>query len=441
MPSHLTLHSKYNMHRASILYGGDYKYSFYMNILASNRQIFDEASSLFARENRFIRIISSKNTWTDFLDGRTLSIARGGAAITFPGVCMNITLGQSVDTQEENPNSTMLFIIIEAADLPDYCTNILRVGQAYHWSPMPQQIRIDILSNSTFGLPENNGGSTQSQLQLRQLLAPLKEFHSMEHTEITGLEDDELKTEIISALSQERPSGEEVMEGVLLSIHQGEQAVRAKDLSSALEFYKDGLRQARGKCYDRAEINIGLGTGSVFGIIPYEYVYSCLGCIGEKASIRPEDEYLDAGRMLTGNDDRAWENIMIRLQARVSAIHLELNQFRMARIHAARAYDSAHGYDMRHNPQKFPLNIDAGSGAAYSEVLIVAAKISYHHCQYEEALEEIEEAVRLFPLDEEHEIFYQSCRDQVDRVREKRNKVRDGRERHFEIGRQKDWGQ
>lgn len=99
----------------------------------------------------------------------------------------------------------------------------------------------------------------------------------------------------------------------------------------------------------------------------------------------------------------------------------------MARIYAERAYGPVHSHDDKHNSQELPLGVRPEYGYAFADVLLVAAKRSYQHGRVREAVDELKEAARLSPgnddvqqLLKKYMTQYKECEDRRRGVRERR---------------------
>ncbi len=105
----------------------------------------------------------------------------------------------------------------------------------------------------------------------------------------------------------------------------------------------------------------------------------------------------------------------------------------MARIYAERVYGPHHDYDIRHNKQKFPLQIDADRGPLFAKVLVVAAQISYTHGKVDEALEELRNAVALDEECEEARGLQSRYLERQGQLREREAVRREARDRQVRV--------
>ena len=127
---------------------------------------------------------------------------------------------------------------------------------------------------------------------------------------------------------------------------------------------------------------------------------------------------------------RALVDTEVRLHHLIAEAYLRLGNSRLARIYAERIYGPLAGYDDRVNKVKFPLQIspDGATPRVYAELLLVAARISLAHGGYYEALAELNEALRLNPLNKEVLEFQETCHVKV-HIREHRRHLARDRER------------
>ena len=93
----------------------------------------------------------------------------------------------------------------------------------------------------------------------------------------------------------------------------------------------------------------------------------------------------------------------LRLLLRISSSYLEMGKRRMARIYAERVYGPVCGFRDLVYDKTAPLQVEPESlgSALYSEVMYIAAKISYAEDNITCAEREIDEAKRLQPSDDQ----------------------------------------
>ena len=127
---------------------------------------------------------------------------------------------------------------------------------------------------------------------------------------------------------------------------------------------------------------------------------------------------------------RALVDTEVRLHHLIAEAYLRLGKSRLARIYVERIYGPLAGWDDRVNKVKFPLEIppDGATPRVYAELLLVAARISRAHGAHYEALAELDEALRLDPLNKEVLEFQETCHVEV-HIREHRLRLARDRER------------
>ncbi|CAD6594353.1 MAG: hypothetical protein ASARMPREDX12_008700 [Alectoria sarmentosa] len=400
---------EYDCNRCNIQDGPDQTYRFDTAILGTNRKIYEEARDVCRRENDFVCLTSLRPSRLGYeVEEQGIQmIAKGSKARDFWNISMTLILDPAalggwpqggpryrgpdrwLDPSEDGRPWRYIFC---SDELPEFCRLLLKMSMDDDDILRKTALYLDINPAIGNGQAIEIDGNPAGLSRMERLLGPLRQLHSLGAAQIQGPLSGHYKGEVIQSICKDCPTAMDIVNQTMVSLRQADDQASKGQLLQANQGYKKALSFLRSCCwrYDEQEFVIKSGP------FPRLEAEQCI------------------------------KNFVVRLQARIAAVYLEMGKLRMARVYTERALDPRRPYDDRHN-KEYCLDIEPWEGVAYAEVLHVAAKISYAHGGVYQATADLGDAGLLVPLTEEQEARLEAWQNHSNSLRDRYTKREEAR--------------
>ena len=251
---------QYDACRDRILMGPDQSYKFYLSILGTNHQIYEEAIDTFERENIFISLtheyFGENRSWDNRLQDFGVAVfAIDDRARAFPGISMSIDfdIGNQPRTLWNNRMEMRAVSIFLVEDIPAVCASLQRRVDYYSNGAGSRDVNLQISLSSHVGAASTllENGSPTPGSKLSKCLDPLRQIHGVNNVEISGPVSSLYSSDTIAAMCAQPLNATQTMKLVGTQFDRGNKASTNNQLESAISAYKTALQTIRGSCFDR----------------------------------------------------------------------------------------------------------------------------------------------------------------------------------------------
>ncbi|KAM0794968.1 hypothetical protein BDR22DRAFT_894661 [Usnea florida] len=210
-------------------------YQFHPAILVVNRQINHEAIQT-VHGNFLVRVTLDFQFDTNSLP--VLAKKDLACRVTYPAIEISI-----IDTEHSHLNADPWSLMFAGDDMTTFCRILSR---RY---PFPGSLVIAV------------NGVAQNTSVLK-LLEPFRRIHGMASVKITGLIEDDYRSELIASMLKQAPDGDIVLQEIWNAIKEGDQAASIHDYSTAVSRFRKAFDETDDywKIYDTADIIVESGV-------------------------------------------------------------------------------------------------------------------------------------------------------------------------------------
>lgn len=225
-----------------------YAYPFHIQILCTNRQIYEEAIYVLHSENVFVRFSTNHPAVRHFLwlSQGVLSLTLRDCISSFGRIVMDVnhycTINSTTASHEQcgctKVHSKTCVLVLE--QLP----NLLRTLRA-----TSQQGTQELASSSflieIFDIPDQQSMETQQQnpTAIQSLLDPFKLLHAVDFLDINGTVDEKYKRSVIASARQPEPTVAEIITAISAIEKKAKEAFRAEQFDLSLSLCQSALRE------------------------------------------------------------------------------------------------------------------------------------------------------------------------------------------------------
>lgn len=283
-------------------------------------------------------------------------------------------------------------------ELPEFCRLLLQESE-HNNSLRSIVLYIDISPAIGSGQATEIDTSPAGRTRLWKLLNPLRQLHSLGAVQIDGPVSGRYKGLVITSVCKDCPTALDIIHETVTSLNEADnQASKGQPRQAILDY--------------KAAISV---------------VRSCSWRYDEREVVT------DGGPFPGMKANQVTQNLVVRLQARIAAVYLNINRPRMVRIYIDRALQT-YGLHRRREEELYHLHIEPWQQVVFAEVLHVAAMNSYMHGDVYKAKETLWKASEFVPLDGEQTSRYNTWRahaDWLEARRAKRDEVRSSQRQRY----------
>ena len=288
------------------------------------------------------------------------------------------TSGQREDAPEDGRPWNYIFC---SDELPEFCRLMLYVYENDDSLLKETVLYVDINPAIANGQVKEVDDHPTGRARMQKVLDPLRPLHSLGAAQIDGPLSGSYKGEIIKSICKPHPTATDIVYETIASLEQADEHASKHQFRRANLEYKAALSLIRSCCWQHREWDIVMSDGPFPGLKVYQ----------------------------------VFDNLVVRLQARIAAVYYKSNELRMARIYTERALDPRRISD-RSNPIHHELVIEPWEHIVYAEVLHVVAKLSYTCGNIFRATHSLSQAGILAPFDEEQISRHKTWKTHADRL-------------------------
>ena len=319
------------------------------------------------------------------------------AALSAWPICQPPFVGTD-DALDSSEDRRPWMYVFTSDELPTFCRLLLKMSVYNDTILRNTALYIEINPAIWIGQSTEMDSNPAGLSRVGRFLEPMRQLHSFGAAQVEGPLSGNCKGDIIQSVCKECPTAVDIHNTAILALHRGDEQVSKGHISSAILEYKKALNYVRSCCWQYDERNFVMLSGPFLGLKAVQAV----------------------------------ANLKVRMQGRIAASYLKSGMLKMARIYTERAQDPRRPYDDRHNKMYSPLSVEPWEHVVYSEILHVAAQISYAHGDVWGALESFQEAEELNPLDEEQESMHEVWQKHADVLRTRRAAQQEAREKQYQ---------